>query len=100
SLPGSSPLSLHVALPIFADGVVRLTGGSSLAPRTDMAGLDRASNQQSYLTALGLLHRMKDRPALDEAVRLLEALLRNTRDSAARSEEHTSELQSRSDLVC
>ena len=78
-----SPNEVFALQDLVADGVLRLTGGSSLAPRTEIGGLDRPADQQSYVTALGLLHRMKDRAALDEAIHLLEGLLRNARDSAA-----------------
>ena len=66
-----------------AAGVLRLLGAKELTPQGDRAGLDRPADQESYVTALGLMHRLRDRSALDEAISRLEALLLNARDSAA-----------------
>ncbi|MEK6374017.1 MAG: protein kinase [Acidobacteriota bacterium] len=66
-----------------AAGVLRATGAPPLAQGGGVAGLDRPADQQSYVTALGLMHRLKDEAALDEAIGRLEALLLNARDSAA-----------------
>jgi serine/threonine-protein kinase len=79
----TGPANDLFALPdLVAEGVLRMAGAPSLGQSGDLAGLSRPEDQQSYLLALGLLHRMKDQAALDEAIRRLEALLPNARDSA------------------
>jgi serine/threonine protein kinase/tetratricopeptide (TPR) repeat protein len=59
---------------LVAEGVLRLAAG--------VAGVRRSADQQSYVIALGLMHRFQDQAALDEAIHRLEALLMNARDSA------------------
>src|SRR5207249_10139638 len=94
---GLYSLALHDALPILADQ----RDGRHVAPRGDLALLARLD-----LPELGL--QVLD-PVRDEAAVLLELLLAGAPDADAalvarqvgpRSEEHTSELQSRFDLVC
>jgi serine/threonine protein kinase/tetratricopeptide (TPR) repeat protein len=46
-------------------------------------GLDRADDQTAYLEAVGLLSTAKDEPSIDLALRKLESILPNARDSAA-----------------
>src|SRR5204863_10099792 len=65
-----------------ADSVLRLAGAPPLATKGGVVGLDRAADQQSYVIALGLMHRLKDQAALDDAIARLEKLLLNARDSA------------------
>lgn len=68
---------------LVVDGVLRSAGAPSLAQQGGDTGLDRPADQQSYVTALGLMHRLTDEAALDEAISRLEAILLNARDSAA-----------------
>ena len=77
-----SPDEIFALQDRVAAGVLRLLGAKELAPQGDRAGLDRPADQESYVIALGLMHRLKDRSALDEAISRLEALLLNARDSA------------------
>src|SRR5690606_41557642 len=85
---GQHALSLHDALPIFREGVH--SGASGIVPST-------------FRVARELLSRLED-PATGEV--LLPAFHadipeeRVVQAGAARSEEHTSELQSRENLVC
>src|SRR5207247_10755082 len=79
-LPGSYPLSLHDALPILIRDVER--------------GRHRFDQ---LLESLGIASNV----LTDRLSRLVEAgVLHRVRYSERRSEEHTSELQSRVDLVC
>src|SRR5206468_6446780 len=97
--PPTSPLSLHDALPIFRrHGVASLleliSASEGLPARllTD-AGGERALTDLRHVGQL--LHTVATTDGL--GVTALTAWLRQR---IARSEEHTSELQSRSDLVC
>jgi serine/threonine protein kinase/tetratricopeptide (TPR) repeat protein len=51
--------------------------------RAAPTGLDRADDQAAYLEAVGLLSTAKDEPSVDLALRKLESILPNARDSAA-----------------
>jgi serine/threonine-protein kinase len=51
--------------------------------RSVSTGLDRAGDQTAYLEAVGLLSTAKDEPSVDLALRKLESILPNARDSAA-----------------
>src|SRR5207253_11229034 len=77
-------LSLHDALPIFADGEPEDFREASLAML--------AHNRGAWLGALGRYGEAMESGR--------EAVERNRRLAALRSEEHTSELQSRGHLVC
>src|SRR5438132_4992181 len=74
-------LSLHDALPIFLSGLKR------------RIIVERLQNGHEIPELLMVLQRLMDQP-----LALLVGLLRKGR--IERSEEHTSELQSHSDLVC
>src|SRR5699024_11408582 len=90
SAPGSFCLSLHDALPICGrhdQGLLRLpTIGTGLRPE-----VDRPDRTDRYLEHTQLLVQGVLEPPLGLVTDL---------DPFARSEEHTSELQSRFDLVC
>src|SRR5206468_11067295 len=89
----SSTLSLHDALPIF---IAELAGDLPRAPIAKILGVGLAKNS-------GVRRGMvRD---IDETTRSVAAALKDAERMAGarvpdRSEEHTSELQSRSDLVC
>jgi serine/threonine protein kinase/tetratricopeptide (TPR) repeat protein len=53
------------------------------ARRAAPTGLDRADDQTAYLEAVGLLTTAKDLASIDDAIRKLESILPNARDSAA-----------------
>src|SRR5207253_9209075 len=80
--PALSPLSLHDALPIFA-----LTGECSIG---DAGVADK--HVDPAVSARGGLHQ--------RAHVLLDSDVAPLKDRLPRSEEHTSELQSRGHLVC
>src|SRR5207247_11120543 len=97
--PRISTLSLHDALPIFGD-LRRLAG-------VDVATVERGLRGRILH---GFVH---DEPRFEELngelevavarrneFELLGVVDRGAAEAAARSEEHTSELQSRVDLVC
>src|SRR2546422_1324711 len=90
--PEISPLPLHAALPILRQpaGVDRRHGSG--------AGRRRRATPRAALRTPAALPRLPERPAVPApgAAALPEALLL----VSARSEEHTSELQSRLHLVC
>src|SRR5206468_4861491 len=100
SPPLSYPLSLHDALPISAPGrgPVRSTA-STVAPYARLESSSRAQRLRSST---------RPEPAGHDLVAALHEDLRDVLRGARirvlrhrhRSEEHTSELQSRSDLVC
>src|SRR5206468_12607170 len=87
--PALSTLSLHDALPIsaIAGGTVARTGLRPVARLTEAAERVARTDDLRPIPVHGN----------DELARLTEAFNMMLR---ARSEEHTSELQSRSDLVC
>src|SRR5690606_40847679 len=90
------PLSLHDALPILREHGHRLRDGLHHVPRRlerPVADLAVGRRQQG-LVAAALVRRQAAAPA----VRL--HLAARYAAAAARSEEHTSELQSRENLVC
>src|SRR5206468_9816935 len=98
--PAPSPLALHDALPIFArlrrapaPRLPRLPAGQR---RGDDGGQPRARDQLLGPAPEVPLTRAR-RFRGDLALAALPAAIRLRR---RRSEEHTSELQSRSDLVC
>src|SRR5206468_12904649 len=80
-------LSLHDALPIYAKVVENLIAARSRNKRSGLA--DLTSREEQLLAAVA---EGKNNAAIASALHLTEG--------AVRSEEHTSELQSRSDLVC
>src|SRR5206468_11991097 len=92
-------LSLHDALPISSQrssAVVETLTGRSSASRTTS---EQVASKLTPRTSSGLA------PAALSAVRVAWATARQTSSDdcsacSGRSEEHTSELQSRSDLVC
>src|SRR5206468_11743154 len=90
--PPPSPLPLHDALPIF--GLVETPAERAHSFARDLAVAMEAEHPKL------VVHRM------DKALRTGKVLIDWSQNAAAkttvapRSEEHTSELQSRSDLVC
>src|SRR5206468_5018067 len=94
STPSIHPLSLHDALPIFSELLVEqrdLVHADAVLTGTRPVHCQRAAHDP-LVEPLGLFHlgpiaRVGDDDAVEVAV-------------PHRSEEHTSELQSRSDLVC
>src|SRR5690349_23414208 len=82
-----SPLSLHDALPIFI--------GRSLAR------LREKFRGENRIELFGVLERfLGEATVTEEAARTLGSSIGALRTAVSRSEEHTSELQSRRDLVC
>src|SRR2546421_2293310 len=90
--PEISPLSLHDALPIFPSRSPRCTGQLPLVALQFV--VDTPPVRPGFAAADGTAVERRDR----QTRAALAACLR--RIAALRSEEHTSELQSRSDLVC
>src|SRR5699024_12446347 len=98
--PACYPLSLHDALPIFsallAAAVAEQPAGEDRG--AIVAGLEEflLERLRSYYTAAGVSAEVFAAVAATGVRRLVDF----DRRVAARSEEHTSELQSRFDLVC
>src|SRR5206468_10435926 len=90
--PATSTLSLHDALPICQDAspLRRMPGVRVFRPEPHAAGVDERHKSETDGK-----HRCEHRRA-EIRSQLRVAVKRRV----ARSEEHTSELQSRSDLVC
>src|SRR5206468_12460357 len=92
-----SPLSLHDALPIYArpgaDDCRRLARRGDRARHHDVAGLEQTDRRAP---------RTCDGRICADATHVAAGMARTLRllSIESRSEEHTSELQSRSDLVC
>src|SRR5206468_11771399 len=95
---GLSTLSLHDALPILVETVVGYAGGTTSDATYDEVKTGRTGHAESvrivfdpdrlsYEDLLGYFFRMHDPTTMN-------------RQGNDRSEEHTSELQSRSELVC
>src|SRR5690606_42153818 len=82
----TSPISLHDALPIFIEAHV-----TAPPPRLSTRGARVPPAFEAIVLAC-LAKHPGDRPTAAELVDQLETM--------ARSEEHTSELQSRENLVC
>src|SRR5206468_8724927 len=99
ALPYTAPLSLHDALPISCAGRAAARPGeaSLLRSRSVPSGPRRSGGGRRTAGATG---RRNGMIALDTSL-LAYAVNRHAPGHArARSEEHTSELQSRSDIVC
>src|SRR5206468_7168455 len=98
ALPHFSPLSLHDALPIYDRAKVNqlLSHGARLATDDDARGdFAELGHRVSYTTE----------EAIERATIVVDCTPAGNENKAkyyelTRSEEHTSELQSRSDLVC
>src|SRR5206468_10508368 len=82
-------LSLHDALPIFTLGVPQAVPGSDWGCPLQITGLNTIWRRPKYVFGIDGLQALHLAMKCADAERL-----------KARSEEHTSELQSRSDLVC
>src|SRR5204863_1510822 len=95
--PDTYSLSLHDALPIFArfGRVVTRPGFLSPASYHTLTTMARVDNATSAMGAGWFV-----RPRNDSLPLRLNINGSNAGLQAARSEEHTSELQSRRDLVC
>src|SRR5690606_40830062 len=87
--PQSSPLSLHDALPISIQDTSRVRP-RSIEPSTPMGLLGVADGVDQVLAELLVVLRVDRLGRLDEGCVV----------HRIRSEEHTSELQSRENLVC
>src|SRR5206468_12446800 len=90
------PLSLHDALPISINSSGVYSGGSG-GGTGFLASAANSSGNFSTKLWVGQAHASPNAQIVRPA--MLFAILVNVRGSS-RSEEHTSELQSRSDLVC
>src|SRR5690606_42071741 len=87
---GATPLSLHDALPIFSPSVGRMASAS-----------ERATLSVGPPAAKGTIILMgRSGYSAWAAPAAKSAPVVNSTDSVRRSEEHTSELQSRENLVC
>src|SRR5207302_8894498 len=86
-------LSLHDALPIY--GLPPNPGGwiTTTARNRAIDRLRREARGQKLLSEVAVLTPDSDEPGLPEETRPVQ-------DDRLRSEEHTSELQSRENLVC
>src|SRR5699024_11519170 len=94
-----STLSLPDALPISHRREEVLRQHRGLAHRVLRVGdAEAAGALAGQVRNRGVVARGPG--ALDDAVLVLDAQVRADRHAASRSEEHTSELQSRFDLVC
>src|SRR5207253_10793075 len=94
----SSTLSLHDALPIFVTGIGRIAGRPVCVMANDptvKAGSWGARTVEKIvrLTEAALRHELP-------VVYLVDSAGARITDQVERSEEHTSELQSRGHLVC
>src|SRR5207249_5340392 len=95
-----SPLSLHDALPIFRQA--RVSDGAD-PPSLRDEGLVRDEDHGPLLDPVRAPLRARVRPLLPLLLPVLQRTLMVLvvgADAEVRSEEHTSELQSRFDLVC
>src|SRR5206468_11378769 len=88
--PAPYSLSLHDALPIYARAV-----GGPLRPRIVTGGAEELLGRDRVLAGFGNVGHPELLLGGPDGV-----LAEPGKDPVARSEEHTSELQSRSDLVC
>src|SRR5206468_10608034 len=93
--PKSSTLSLHDALPISASRSTSAARSSGRSPASTPPALPIGDRTASTINA-----PLTPRPPLDARPAWRTPLRRRPRRAGERSEEHTSELQSRSDLVC
>src|SRR5206468_9541875 len=92
-LPTSTPLSLHDALPIFVSNMIPPGAQASADVRvTRLADYDGIEQK--------LRERIKKKLLPEAQVELVFERRALPLEPKPRSEEHTSELQSRSDLVC
>src|SRR5438874_5366211 len=91
--PESYTLSLHDALPIF-DALAREAGNTFAFDASALDFTDRTSDEISDVIREQAKASYQEKEALDG--REMTSLI----SSDVRSEEHTSELQSRRDLVC
>src|SRR5699024_12646266 len=98
SAPSSPPLytlSLHDALPIYAH-----TSVAELERIANDTGVDEIVRHHAQAAANSLRETPADVKAAELERLAVEALRRVKEQTKTRSEEHTSELQSRFDLVC
>src|SRR5204862_8086843 len=93
-------LSLHDALPIFRSALAsrrRLLGGRGLVRRS---GLGHLAHQSLALVPAAPARELVRRAPAEDSASAGGRRVRNGASDWCRSEEHTSELQSRRDLVC
>src|SRR5699024_12636603 len=96
--PGATP-PLHDALPLSIREEMGLAGAFNSATRTvQLTTPERSAAQQGATSSSGYItaERAKEIALADAGVKAADAVFLR----ATRSEEHTSELQSRCDLVC
>jgi tetratricopeptide (TPR) repeat protein len=65
-----------------ADDVVRALG-REVAPRAQTAAVLGPNDQQQFIEAVGLLQRVRDERSVDRAIKSLESILRNARESGS-----------------
>src|SRR5437868_3402615 len=97
--PARSPLSLHDALPIWNGRVAVDQLGEHAAQRLD-AERQRGHVEEQHVLDVAAQHAALDRGADRHDLVGVDALVGLLAEEVLRSEEHTSELQSRFDLVC
>ncbi|MGZ7041005.1 MAG: protein kinase domain-containing protein, partial [Thermoanaerobaculia bacterium] len=74
---------LFAAQDLVTDRILHLLGVQRrVAPAQKRDTLESPEDQKSYIEAMGLIHRIRDNASTEDAVRRLEALLVNARDSA------------------
>src|SRR5690606_40273136 len=94
ALPFLITLSLHDALPISGDRFIAEGWVSALSPPPNPHAFDL----RQYYHTLGIRHRLNTNGS--QVIPLSQVGISLMRFPAMRSEEHTSELQSRENLVC
>src|SRR5439155_12192902 len=98
--PELSPLSLHDALPILAAQLNRLLGTDAVVVSLSDAGLILVPAEGAAVHVPAYPVKLRDTSGAGDTVVAALAVLLATKAGYERSEEHTSELQSRGHLVC
>src|SRR5690606_40951002 len=97
--PSSSTLSLHDALPIYLGTAISVPVGDATLGRI-MNVIGEPIDEAGPIAAEGLREIHQDAPEFAEQNPASEVLVTGIKVVDLRSEEHTSELQSRENLVC